>query len=187
MLILASNQLAAQTYRTYKDNDGRYIQIKIKQRENNYIEIGTGYLEPSKENNLELLPEALENINIFAGDLNKAQTGMEIKANVYHIKGIVIKEIIKQKNIISDHPIILGEIVTNIKLKNDYEIVKILDKDIIKKNMQNFKETIMKEEKGIFLFENSIKEKRINKTNYFDNIDYQEEYEIIKKKKQTII
>ena len=119
VLILVSNQLAAQTYRTYKDNDGRYIQIKIKQRENNYIEIGTGYLEPSKENNLELLPEALENINIFAGDLNKAQTGMEIKANVYHIKGIVIKEIIKQKNIISDHPIILGEIVTNIKLKND--------------------------------------------------------------------
>ena len=38
--------------------------------------------------------------------------------------------------------------------------MKILDKDIIKKNMQNFKETIMKEEKGIFLFENSIKEKQ---------------------------
>ena len=53
-------------------------------------------MEPSKENNLELLPEALENINIFAGDLNKAQTGMEIKANAYHIKGIVFKEIIKK-------------------------------------------------------------------------------------------
>ena len=64
--------------------------------------------------------------------------------------------------------------------------MKILDKDIIKKNMQNFKETIMKEEKGIFLFENSIKEKRINKTNYFDNIDYQEEYEIIKMKNKHL-
>ena len=37
VLILVSNQLDAQTYPTYKDNDCRYIQIRIKQRENNYI------------------------------------------------------------------------------------------------------------------------------------------------------
>ena len=186
VLILVSNQIKAQTYRTYKDNDGRYIQIKIKENEDTYIDIATGYLEPTKENNLELLLEALENINFFAGDLNKAQTGMEIKANVYHIKGIKIKEIIKQKNIISDHPIMIGEIISNLEIKNKYESIKKLDRDIIKRNMDNFKENIMKDQLGEFSFEDPLKNKIINKNNFFDDLDYQEEYESIKNNNRKI-
>ena len=92
VLIIVSEDIKGQIYNIYIDNEGRYVLIRIKDDSNNKItDIETGYLDPSNQNHLELMPEAINGIEIFeifAGDLNKAQTGMEKIENVYYIKGL---------------------------------------------------------------------------------------------------
>ena len=116
------------------------------------------------------MPEAINGIEIFAGDLNKAQTGMEKIENVYHIKGLKIKEIIKQNRNISDHPIILAEINCDVELKNNKDTITILDKNIKKRKMEILEREIQLNDGANFEFENPQISKTINVQKYFDDL-----------------
>ena len=67
------------------------------------------YLEPDKKDEYEeIIPEGIRNADCIAGDLNKAETGMTIHANVYHTYNIGEKiETIQVDHKISDHPILI--------------------------------------------------------------------------------
>ena len=60
--------------------------MKIKkEKKNTELTILDIYLEPDKEKSYEeLILEGVRNSDCIGGDLNKADTGMEINSNVYH-------------------------------------------------------------------------------------------------------
>lgn len=80
------------------------MQIKLK---NNYneINISTGYVESELEKRNDIIPENILNAEIFAGDLNKMNSGLEIKSNVYNIKNI--GEFLEEIKTIKKYQIIL--------------------------------------------------------------------------------
>ena len=66
--ILVSNAL----YKTMSDEEGRFIQIKLKESKNE-ITISTAYGEPEKDHLIDILPDNIINTEIFAGDLNEIE------------------------------------------------------------------------------------------------------------------
>ena len=64
--ILISNLLDCDAYKIIEDNEGRYLQIKLK---NNYneINISTGYVKSELEKRNDIIPENILNSEIFQG------------------------------------------------------------------------------------------------------------------------
>ena len=79
--ILVSNALCCESYKTMSDDEGRFIQIKLKYSLNEItIE------EPEKDQLIDILPENIINSYIFAGDLNEMKSGLAKTSKIYHIK-----------------------------------------------------------------------------------------------------
>ena len=105
--ILINKSLKCDSYKTIQDEEGRYIQIKFKENDNE-ITISTAYVEPDSSHNPDILPEFIFQSNIYGGDLNKFHSGLKITSNVYHIKNI--GELVEKIDVIkkiSDHPILV--------------------------------------------------------------------------------
>ena len=134
--ILISTELDCKTYITEKDEDGRFIQVKLRNEEvYGEFQISSLYVEPENEKNKLLIPESIWESEHFGGDLNKMNSGCDILEKVYHIKNLgKLIESKKLPNIISDHPILLFELEINIPTKNEYYKITILDKNITNEN-----------------------------------------------------
>ena len=74
--IIISNTLDCDTYKTIEDLNGRYLQVKMKNEESE-IFLGVAYVEPSEENNSNILPKNILKSNLFSGDLNKMNSGLK--------------------------------------------------------------------------------------------------------------
>jgi hypothetical protein len=137
--ILVSKELNVEAYKIREDSyTGRYVLIKLKCLNNqNTITIASAYLEPDQEKNIDLIPQDVRDADIFAGDLNDAQTNFVKYSKVYHIKntGDLIKTI-ELPNHISDHPILIFNKSTYIETKNTTINIQVLDKNIIQENLQ---------------------------------------------------
>ena len=137
--ILISNRICCDSYKTMSDDEGRFIQVKLKDSRNE-ITIATAYVEPEKEHIIDILPENIINSEIFAGDLNKMKTGLETTAKVYYIKNVGTQktkiEVIKK---ISDHPIIIYEKNIPFEKSPDKKIINTLDNNKIKINKKKKK------------------------------------------------
>ena len=73
--------LCCESYKTMSDDEGRFIQIKLKYSLNEItIE------EPEKDYLIDILPENIINSYIFAGDLNEMKSGLAKTSKIYHIK-----------------------------------------------------------------------------------------------------
>ena len=75
--------------------------------------ISAVYLEPNSDINK--IPEEIFDSDIIGGDMNNSASGLE-KDGVYHYKGIKNIKTIEINKKISDHNIIIGEAMVNIKL-----------------------------------------------------------------------
>ena len=138
--ILISNSIDAQTYIVMKSQEGRYLKLKIKnEKENTELTISNIYLEPDKQNSYEeLIPEGVRNADCIGGDLNKAETGMSIHSNIYHIHNLGEKiETIQVDHKKSDHPILIFKNKINLPLLENNETIKILDNKKIEENNLN--------------------------------------------------
>ena len=60
---IISNTLDCDSYKTIEDLNGRYLQLKMKNEERE-IFLGVAYIEPSEENNLNILPKNIIESNI---------------------------------------------------------------------------------------------------------------------------
>ena len=141
--ILISNLLDCDAYKIIEDNEGRYLQIKLK---NNYneINISTAYVEPELDKRNDIIPENILNAEIFAGDLNKMNSGLEIKSNVYHIKNIgEFLEEIKTIKKISDHPILIFKKVIPFKRIENIKTITRFNESILKINYEEIKKQLM--------------------------------------------
>ena len=135
--ILISKSLDCDTYKTIEDLNGRYLQVKMK---NEYYEIflGFAYVEPTKQNNFDILPKNIIESNIFSGDLNEMNSGLIIIENAYHIKNIgELVEKIKVQKKISDHPMLIFQRELPFKKVDETFTKNIINKGIVDKNNKN--------------------------------------------------
>ena len=132
--ILINKSLKCDSYKTIQDEEGRYIQIKLKEKDNE-ITISTAYVEPDSRHNPDILPEFILQSNIFGGDLNKFHSGLKITSNVYHTKNI--GELVEKIDIIkkiSDHPILVYKKNIPFAKNSKAKKIKIFDKIILESN-----------------------------------------------------
>ena len=176
--ILISNKLDVDATKLAADPHGRFIKVRIKNREDiNYTTISSIYLEPEGDL-LNINDIALES-NILGGDMNNANTDFN-KKGVFHLKNITIEEEIKFENkYLTDHPILIGKSIfrTN-KLKNK-ESIKILNMSNVNANNQKIAD--FKNNKNPLLFSEPHKTIYIDKIE--DKIDIEkfgEEYQKLK-------
>ena len=179
--ILISNRICCDSYKTMSDDEGRFIQVKLKDSRNE-ITIATAYVEPEKEHIIDILPENIINSEIFAGDLNRMKTGLETTAKVYHIKNMGIQktkiEVIKK---ISDHPIIIYEKNIPFEKSPDKKIINTLDNNKIKINNDELKKALLSKEEYIPKIIDTHTTKQIPTSNLtYDNQDYNEYFDKIK-------
>ena len=183
--ILISNELDCTSYITEKDDEGRYIQVKLK-NQNSYEEflISSVYIEPTNERNKHLIPDSIWDSEHFGGDLNNMNTGLPKIEKVYHIKNTgKLIETKKVPNSLSDHPILIFKIETPIKKKNDAYQITILNKNTIKENIIELNKTTTQ------IYTPNITDTRIikNKKNHeisLLNEKYIEEFEELKAKEK---
>ncbi len=92
---------------TFKDDRGRFIKVKLKTPDDEYITISNIYIEPDMKDHIEIIPQEILQADIIAGQLNKMSTNMDING-VYHTKNIGhLKKKINQPKGISDHYILI--------------------------------------------------------------------------------
>lgn len=183
--ILISNELDCTSYITEKDDEGRYIQVKLK-NQNSYEEflISSVYIEPTNERNKHLIPDSIWDSEHFGGDLNNMNTGLPKIEKVYHIKNTgKLIETKKVPNSLSDHPILIFQIETPIKKKNDTYQITILNKNTIKENIIELNKTTNQ------IYTQNIKDPRMIKNKKIHEISllnekYIEEFEELKAKEK---
>ena len=178
--ILINKSLKCDSYKTIQDEEGRYIQIKLKEKDNE-ITISTAYVEPDSSHNPNILPEFILQSNIFGGDLNKFHSGLKITSNVYHIKNI--GELVEKIDVIkkiSDHPILVYKKKIPFAKNSKAKKIKIFDKIILKSNRNELEKSILQNH-YIPKIKSPIIEKTIpNIILNFDDNNYNEAFEEIK-------
>lgn len=141
--ILISKNILASIITLKNDIEGRYIKVSAKSKDNDTpMTISSLYLEPGGDINT--IPEELFDSDIIAGDLNKAETGLN-KDGVYQFKGIVNIQTIKINNKISDHDIKIGQATIRLKINERYSKIEVNDKIIVEENDNSLKNIIEKE------------------------------------------
>ena len=141
--ILISNSLDCDTYKTIEDLKGRYLQVKMK-NEYNEIFLGAAYVEPTEQNNFDILPKNIIESNIFSGDLNKMNSGLIIIENVYQIKNIgELVEKIKVPKKISGHPILIFQRELPFKKADETCAKNVINEEIADKNLQELKKILI--------------------------------------------
>ena len=180
--ILISNQLDCKSYSIIKNPFGRFLQVKLRnEQQNQEIIISTTYVEPNEENNLTIIPQQIWDSPILAGDLNKMPTQLTKIEKVYHVKNIgELKEKIVVPNLVSDHKILIFSKEIPIPLNKEYKEIIIQDRNIINNNNQQLKQiTAQPDYTPIFQNPNKkIKIKRHQLT--FNNTNYLQDYEKLK-------
>ena len=133
--ILVSTKLDIDIQRIAADPNGRFVKIRIKNRnDNDSLTISSVYLEPKGE--LEDINKVIFESDIIGGDMNNANSGLN-QTDVFHLKNIEITEKIKlDDNTIFDHPILLGKVKYGTYKLEDESSIIILDK---KKTESNYK------------------------------------------------
>ena len=126
--ILINTKLDVECIKLATDPNGRYIKVRMKNRENgNSTTISSIYIEP-EGTILDINEVALES-DIIGGDLNKADSGLHTKG-VFHFKNIRITDELDLKNRdILDHPILIGETDFATWKIPEKEKIIILDKE----------------------------------------------------------
>ena len=130
--ILIHKNLLVSVLQLNNDVNGRFIKLSIKTPGlNESYTISGVYLEPKgdKKN----IPEEIFDSNIIAGDLNEFKSELN-RYGVYHYKNIKILSELKINNKISDHNILFGEALINVKRTELYSNIDILDKNKINTN-----------------------------------------------------
>ena len=178
--ILVNKILKCDSFKISADEEGRHIQIKLKQYDNE-ITIATAYVEPDSCHISDILPHYLTQADIFAGDLNKMQSGLKITNNVYHIKNIgELSEKIEVIKKISDHPILIFKKQLPFLKSNESKTIKVFDKTILENNLSELQKSLI-EEKYIPNFQSPIIEKSIKiSAMTFDDKNYNSDFEEIK-------
>ena len=107
--ILINTKLNIDCIKLAADPNGRYLKVRIKNRENLFSKtLSNIYLEP--DGNLEDINETIFNADIIGGDMNEANTEFN-KFGVYHVKDINISDKIDiQNRAFFDHHLLLGSI-----------------------------------------------------------------------------
>ena len=142
--ILVNKTLKCDSFKITTDEEGRHIQIKLKQYDNE-ITIATAYVEPDSCHISDILPHYVMQADIFAGDLNKMQSGLKIINNVYHIKNIgELTEKIEVIKKISDHPILIFKKQLPFLKSNESKKIKTFDKTILENNLSELKNHLLK-------------------------------------------
>ena len=86
-------------------------------------------MEPEQEKNMNLIPSEIWDANIIGGDMNGLPTTFEKAERVYHFIGIgTLIKTIKVPTIISDHPLLIFEQETMLRLKENNKQIIYLDK-----------------------------------------------------------
>ena len=130
--ILIHKNLLVSVLQLNNDVNGRFIKLSIKTPGlNESYTISGVYLEPKgdKKN----IPEEIFDSNIIAGDLNEFKSELN-RYGVYHYKNIKILSELKINNKISDHNILFGEALINVKRTELYSNIDLLDKNKINTN-----------------------------------------------------
>ena len=178
--ILISKSLKCGSYKTIEDEDGRFLQIKLK---NEQVEttISTAYVEPERDKIVDILPENITKSELFGGDLNNLNSGLKIESNVYHIQNL--GEQIDKINVIkkiSDHPILIFKKLLPFSRIPDIKIIKTLNKFILKENQDELEKAI-KNQITPNLQNPHTQKKIFTRTIQLDNKDYNEYFDTIKK------
>ena len=180
--ILISRNINASVIQKLNDTMGRYIQLSLKTpKSNKAIMLACTYLEPNGDINN--IPEEIMESDIIAGDMNKADFGIN-REEVYHYKGIIInnKYEIKHKRI-SDHNVLLGKIKAPLERIPGTREIQICNKMKSRENHLILKEIIIdqlsKPRKSLI----DPRETIIVKTNYIynSNLDKYNDWEKIEK------
>ena len=183
--VLISNELDCTSYITEKDDEGRYIQVKLR-NQITYEEflISSLYIEPCNENNKYLIPDSIWDSEHFGGDLNNMKTDLPKLEKVYHIKNIgKLMETKKVPISLSDHPILIFQIETPIKRKKDICQIMILNKNICNENIVELNKSIYQIYTPNLKDPRLIKNKKIHELSLL-NEKYIEEFEELKAKEK---
>lgn len=171
--VLISNDIKLKAKRIQHDPDGRFLKVTLQKEDSTYIKtIGCAYLEPSNQENISIIPSSVRNSDIFAGDLNKAMSGLTING-VYHFNGITYTESIKIPNSISDHSILLGTCRLKTEINESTYNVNIIDKSIANNNLKKIIDKLRNHESECILEDpkKSITIQNTTKTINIDNIE----------------
>ena len=184
--ILIAENLLCDKYITYKDNQGRFIKVKLKTPNEKHITISNIYVEPDMKNHPEIIPEEILEADIIGGDLNKMDTNME-NDGVYQVKNIGEIKIRKQQpKGTSDHYILIYEKVMPIAIEDPIKTKTIQDKNVIENNWNSLT-NFLTQKSNNFTINNPNKRIKINiKELANNNINYYEEFEEIKRNNQEI-
>ena len=168
--ILINTKLNIENIKLAADPNGRYLKVRIKNRENLFSKtLSNIYLEP--DGNLEDINETIFNADIIGGDMNEANTEFN-KFGVYHIKDINISDKIDiQNRALFDHPLLLGSIQFRTKKLRNKENMEVLDMDRVNQNTEQI----------INFIQGKSKEINLQKTHKIIQIQQTEERMIIDK------
>lgn len=132
--VLISNKIAANSRKVLYDAQGRYVKVML---EDPYTKkkatISSLYLEPTNEDNLQLIVDDAWNSDIIGADLNKAPSNLN-KKGVYHMKNVSVKKELSLPKGISDHSAIIGECKIPFHLVSGEEEAFIICKKTAVKN-----------------------------------------------------
>ena len=182
--ILIAENLICDKYITYKDNQGRFIKIKLKTPEDKHITISNIYIEPDMKNHPEIIPEEILEGDIIGGDLNKMEINMD-KDGVYQTKNIGNnKKRIQQPKGTSDHYILIYEKILPIEVEKNEKTKIIQDKNIIENNWNNITNFLTQKCREIIIKDPNKKIKINTKGLKNNNINYYENFEELKRNNQ---
>ena len=179
--ILVSNTIDCDAYATRKDNEGRFIKVKLV-KQDKLITLSSVYVEPDMENHAyEVIPQDIINADILAGDMNQANTTFKKIANVYHfssnITPLTTNQIPKQ---ISDHPIIHATVLTPFNTKTNLIEISTLKAEVVKTNNVSITNVVKGITTNLKLSDPKITKTVDTKTTLMLNPELDQDYGIVK-------
>ena len=186
--ILVSNKINGTIKILTNDRYGRYIKLEIRDKESNSRKtLSAIYLEPPPLNepyDLNLIPDEVMDSDYIAGDLNKANSTINING-IFHTKNISNCTIEKLPNHISDHGLMRGILkmqLSKIDIEDEITIIDKKTSDVNLKTLRNILNKQLPQE-----FKDAKRKIRINReTLVASNANYVENWkEIIEENKMN--